>query len=246
MIKINVHITKNKQKKIESISIPASTKIFQLKRLIHKLSKISISAMRLILGARILKDEYIIGDYILSLAKGRHKKYTKDYNLFVSHMFDLSKEVDIFFKLFTGDIFKSHFQIIAPISHLRDLLWDKIRMPKTLGTYFSIKKLNFTVRLEENRSLLDYGIDGSNSIEIFVLPYDDSIIDFDNIGKIIDSNSGLKLQAIDHKDDIKSSCSVNKEEKNKIDKKSKKSTGLFNNFKKGFLNDLTKNNKKSN
>ena len=80
--------------------------------------------MRCIIGGRVLRDENILGDYVLSTALGSkvQNKRAKEITLYVNKTIDLKRDVDIHFHLMGGSVIKSYFDIKSPSIGLLELL----------------------------------------------------------------------------------------------------------------------------
>lgn len=152
-----------------NINFSASARVFYVKRELQKLTKIPTSAMRVILNGRVLRDDSILGDYVIT-TKGKDGEVL-GFTLFVSRKFDTTKESPLVVRLLNGAKFNTSFSIGERLSKLRDLLWHQTRMPKDLAIkFFLLLSDQRNIEVDETKSLIDYHIDGGKRVEIACLP----------------------------------------------------------------------------
>ena len=82
-------------KTFEDLKFPANTKIFALKREFYKITKIHEGSMRLIIASKVMKDEYMLGDYIILAAKRSLVSLSgaSTCTIFMSRTIDLRRSV---------------------------------------------------------------------------------------------------------------------------------------------------------
>lgn len=162
--------------KMEFIS-SAGTKIYQLKRELKKVCKISEFGMRCILGGRVLRDENVLGDYVLStaLCSKVQNKRAKEITVYVNKTVDLKRDVDVDFHIVGGKVIKSYFDIKSPIIGLMALLKGKAHFPPCLVVNLCVEISNTLVQLDLDKCLFDYGVIGDKVgqvVNVFVVPSD--------------------------------------------------------------------------
>merc|ERR1712065_25712 len=111
-----------KRATMEGVRFSCSLKIFQLRRQLSRMTKISENGMRLIIGARALRDENLLGDYVLISQKRRNTKPNAEVTIYVNNPIDLRKDVDVRFHLIGGKVLKSYFDLKTPITRLREII----------------------------------------------------------------------------------------------------------------------------
>ena len=153
------------------------SKVYQIKRELRKICKMSEFGMRCIIGGRVLRDENILGDYVLSTALGSkvQNKRAKEITLYVNKTIDLKRDVDIHFHLMGGSVIKSYFDIKSPSIGLLELLRVKAPFPSSVSVNFCIELSRTLVRLDADKCLFDYGVTGDKVgqiVDVFVVPSD--------------------------------------------------------------------------
>merc|ERR1719408_29471 len=180
LITFNLCVNNGSSKTNLEFTVSASTKVYQLKRELRKVTKISEFGMRCIIGGRMLKDENMIGDYILSTSLSsskvqRKQSQQKRVTMYVSKTIDMKKDVNIKFYLLGGNVVKSYFELQSPISGLHALLRSITRIPMNISWNLCVEMLDSLVLLDTDKCLFDYGVNENKreqSVNIFVLPCD--------------------------------------------------------------------------
>jgi len=150
-------IIKNKQdNKSYTLSYQVNMKIFQLRKEISKVTGIRQPALRMIIGCRILKDEGIIGDYILSTVK-KNKQCIENIVIQVSRTIDVTQDVDIKVHFPNRSIIEFSMEVGVPISTARQILSRSYYMPLDVPLEIYLDK-KYLTKLDYTRSLIDYGI----------------------------------------------------------------------------------------
>lgn len=150
-------IVKSKQdNKSYSLSYQVNMKIFQLRKEISKVTGIRQPAIRLIIGCRILKDEGIIGDYILSTVK-KNKQSNENIVIYVSRTIDVTQDVDIKVHFPNRSVIEFSMEVGVPISTARQILCRSYYMPLDVPLDIYLDN-RYLTKLDYNRSLIDYGI----------------------------------------------------------------------------------------
>ena len=163
-VKVSSNDGSGATKFLSGLSYPANSKIFYLKRELYKQTKISEGAMRLILGAKVLKDEYMLGDYIILATKrntfplsstssstpfsslsssksastsGQQKSSASNRcTIFLQITIDMNREVEINIKLINKETLKFSLNIGAPLIHMRQILHHRYHIPPHMALKF--------------------------------------------------------------------------------------------------------------
>lgn len=153
-------VIKNKNdNKVYNLSYQANMKIYQLRKEISKITGIRSSACRMILGARLLKDEGILGDYILSVIKKNKLNLNLDHKLViqVSRVIDITTDIDIKVHFPNKSIIEFSMEVGVPMMIARQILAKRFFMPLSVPLEIYLDKA-FRNKLDYTRSLIDYGI----------------------------------------------------------------------------------------
>lgn len=154
-------VIKNKNdNKVYNLSYQANMKIFQLRKEISKITGIRSSACRMILGARVLKDSGILGDYILSAVTKQNKlNLNLDHKLViqVSRVIDITTDIDIKVHFPNKSILEFSMEVGVPMQTARLILANRFFMPLHVPLEIYLDKA-FRNKLDYTRSLIDYGI----------------------------------------------------------------------------------------
>ena len=241
------------QKNFGILKFPVSIKIFHLKRELQKITK--IKSMRVIVGGRILRDENLLGDYLLCSAKRQHAKYSRDFTIFVTKVIDLRREIDLVVTLLGGGEVKEKIELGLPLGYLREIMWRHHQLPKDLPLRFAMIVSGSLLELDPKLSLLDYGVDGNEKeVNLFMLPFNCALAKLSDLCEpVVDFLPKLQLvknfpvaassskqppcrqglpSSVAQQEVHETASNVSAKPK---EKKKTSSGGLFKNFKKGFL-----------
>jgi hypothetical protein len=152
-------VIKNKnENKSYNLLFQANMKIFQLRKEISKLSGIRSTALRMILGSRVLKDEGILGDYILSAVTKKNKvSVDKQLVIQVSRIIDITQDVDIKVHFPNRSLLEFSMEVGVPMSTARQILSKRFFLPLDLPLEIFLDK-QYRNKVDYSRSLIDYGI----------------------------------------------------------------------------------------
>lgn len=176
-IQVTIKFGKNKYQIVGN----AHSKIFSIKRTIERLIKVNSSSIRLIMNGCIMKDSYLLGDYILHAAK----KNPNEFVIHITKVFDVKKEVDVYIHFTNGCKDKPltfSYSISEPIAHMREVLFTRFMLPKSLMLVLTLRDSNEKmVKLDTCKRLVDYSIGSpsniSNKVNIYMYRADDDILD---------------------------------------------------------------------
>jgi hypothetical protein len=159
MIDVKVILRDGSKKYEYAARFSAGIKIFQLKRDLQKMTKIPTTALRAIIASRLIRDEYILGDYILAAASrsGQAENMKGVFTIFVQRSFDATKEAAVMVLLPNGHKFNTFLAVGERLIKMRDILWHQLRMPRDLRVFFATKVNERYVPIDESKSLVDYG-----------------------------------------------------------------------------------------
>ena len=172
-VSLTLSVSNGKNKSNLEFTSSVGSKIYQVKRELRKLCNFSEFAMRCIIGGRVLKDENMLGDYILSNALSdskTRKKGTKNITLYVTKTVNLKKDVDIHFHLLGGTVLKSYFEIQSPTCGLREVLKGKLPFAPHIQLKFCMNLSHTLVQLDPDKCLFDYGVTGEKVVDVYVVP----------------------------------------------------------------------------
>ena len=170
-------VIKNKnENKSYNLSFQANMKIFQLRKEISKLSGIRSTALRMILGSRVLKDEGILGDYILSAVTKKNKvSIDKQLVIQVSRIIDITQDVDIKVHFPNRSLLEFSMEVGVPMSTARQILSKRFFLPLNFPLDIFLDK-QYRNKLDYSRSLIDYGIyptpGKTTCVDLYIQVYD--------------------------------------------------------------------------
>lgn len=150
-----------------SLLVPINSRIFNFRRQLYskKVTPLKTGAQRIIIGSRVLDDNYLLGDYLLKCKQSHH------ITAFILRQENLRHEVDVIAPLTNKNTMKFSLEISLPISSIREILWRLYHIPKEVELMLSLKQLNggSYVDLNPAYTLLDYGVTTSfKSVEMSI------------------------------------------------------------------------------
>jgi len=170
-------VIKNKnESKSYNLSFQANMKIFQLRKEISKVLGIRSTALRMILGSRVLKDEGILGDYILSAVTKKNKvSVDKQLVIQVSRIIDITQDVDIKVHFPNRSLLEFSMEVGVPMSTARQILSKRFFVPVDFPLEIFLDK-QYRNKLDYSRSLIDYGIyptpGKTTCVDLYIKVYD--------------------------------------------------------------------------
>ena len=187
-IQLTIKFGKNKYQIMGEIH----SKIFSIKRVIERLIKLNSNSMRLMMNGCIMKDSYLLGDYILHAAN--KSLGTTEFVIHVTKVFDIKKEVDISIHFTNGCKDRPltfSYSISEPISHMREVLFTRFMLPKSLSLVLTLRGSNGKlIKLDSSKRLLDYGVGSpgsiSNKVNIYMYKTDDDMLEMEDVGSLDD------------------------------------------------------------
>jgi hypothetical protein len=250
-------VIKNKnENKSYNLSFQVNMKIFQLRKEISKISGIKPPALRMILGSRVLKDEGIIGDYLLS----EKKRMNKQTVIQISRIIDITHDVDIKIHFPNKSILEFSMEVGVAISTARQILAQRFFMPLNVPLEIYLDK-QYQNKLDYSRSLLDYGIypipGKKTTVDLYIKVYDGKVNNktsledmLDNLindisssmktkvskAKKISESKNATLSATNVLTKITTSASTSS-----VSSKKPSKGGLFSSMRRGFLSKSKKN-----
>eukprot|EP01038_Epipyxis_sp_PR26KG_P009305 gene9305-12537_t len=165
-------IVKSKDGALKEIEVVVSKKVFQIKKelYVNKATTCKPENQRLIVGAKVLHDTCIIGDYLLKALKSKLVSSTTKISnpspvlMHISETFNSKHEVDISITLLSKKKINFSFEITQPIHYISDLLWKNFHLPRPDEQHSYVFMIpspvdnEEMVELDHNKNLLDYGI----------------------------------------------------------------------------------------
>ena len=150
-----------------NINVDVYSKIFSIKRTIERLVKVNSNSMRLMMNGCVMKDSYLLGDYIL-YAANKAQSATAEFVVYVTKVFDVKKEVDVCVHFTNGCKDKPltfAYSISEPIARMRDVLFTRFMLPKSLMLVLTLRcSSGKVIKLDPTKRLVDYGIGSPSSI----------------------------------------------------------------------------------
>ena len=174
--KAELVIKNQNENKSYNLSFQANMKIFQLRKEISKLSGIRSTALRMILGSRVLKDEGILGDYILSAVTKKNKvSVDKQLVIQVSRIIDITQDVDMKVHFPNRSLLEFSMEVGVPMSTARQILSKRFFLPLDLPLEIFLDK-QYRNKVDYSRSLIDYGIyptpGKTTCVDLYIKVYD--------------------------------------------------------------------------
>ncbi len=185
-IQLTIKFGKNKYQ----ITGEIHNKIFSIKRVIERLVKMNSNSMRLMMNGCIMKDSYLLGDYILHAAI--KSLGTTEFVIHVTKVFDIKKEVDVSIHFTNGCKDRPltfSYSISEPISHMREVLFTRFMLPKSLSLVLTLRgSSGKLIKLDSSKRLLDYGIGSpgsvSNKVNIYMYKTDDDALEMEDVSSL--------------------------------------------------------------
>ncbi len=186
-----------------NINVDVYSKIFSIKRTIEKLVKVNSNSMRLMMNGCIMKDSYLLGDYIL-YAANKAQSASAEFVVYVTKVFDVKKEVDVSVHFTNGCKDKPltfSYSISEPIARMRDVLFTRFMLPKSLMLVLTLRcSSGKVIKLDPTKRLVDYGIGSpssiSNKVNIYMYKEDDDDmlddVSFDEEIKLLKATLGAR------------------------------------------------------
>ena len=264
--KANLVIKNKNENKSYNLSFQMNMKIFQLRKEISKLAGIRTTALRMIIGSRVLKDECILGDYILSAAK-KNNVQKQAVVIQISRIIDITQDADIKIHFPNKSILEFSMEVGVAISTARQILAQRFYMPLDVPLEIYLDK-QYQNKLDYSRSLLDYGIypmAGKKTIvDLYIKVYDgNNKMPLDSLDNMLDclihdisssmkaekkTSKAMKLQsALKTTTTLSANASTTQATTSSVpSKKPSSKGGLFSSMRRGFLSNKKDSIKKDN
>ena len=183
-IQLTIKFGKNKYQIIGEIH----NKIFSIKRVIERLIKVNSNSMRLMMNGCVMKDSYLLGDYILHAAN----KGTTEFVIHAIKVFDIKREVDVSIHFTNGCKDRPltfSYSISEPISHMREVLFTRFMLPKSLAIVLALRgSSGKLIILDFGKRLVDYGIgslgSSSNKVNIYMYKTAEDIVEMEDVSSL--------------------------------------------------------------